>query len=60
MKLSILGSTGSIGVQTLDVARAHGYKIEALAAYSDVDGIENLDIYNVVAKKGAYLRKNKI
>ena len=38
--INLLGSTGSIGKQTLDVARAHGYKIEALAAYSDVDGIE--------------------
>ncbi len=38
--INLLGSTGSIGVQTLDVARAHGYKIEALAAYSDVNGIE--------------------
>ena len=38
--LNLLGSTGSIGVQTLDVARAHGYKIEALAAFSDVDTIE--------------------
>ena len=38
--INLLGSTGSIGVQTVDVARAHGYKIEALAAFSDVDGIE--------------------
>ena len=38
--INLLGSTGSIGVQTLDVARAHGYKIETLAAYSDIDGIE--------------------
>ncbi len=38
--INLLGSTGSIGVQTLDVARAHGYKIEALAAFSDVNGIE--------------------
>ncbi len=38
--LNLLGSTGSIGIQTLDVARAHGYKIEALAAYSNVDVIE--------------------
>ncbi len=38
--INLLGSTGSIGVQTLDVARAHGYKIEALAAFSDVKGIE--------------------
>ncbi len=38
--INLLGSTGSIGVQTLDVARAHGYKIEALAAFSDVNSIE--------------------
>lgn len=38
--VNLLGSTGSIGVQTLDVARARGYKIESLAAYSDVEGIE--------------------
>ena len=39
--INLLGSTGSIGVQTLDVAREHGYKIEALTAYSNVDIIEN-------------------
>ncbi len=33
--ISILGSTGSIGTQALDVARAHGYKIEALSAGSN-------------------------
>lgn len=38
--INLLGSTGSIGVQTLDVARARGYKIEALAAYSDVNKAE--------------------
>ena len=38
--LSILGSTGSIGTQSLDVARKRGYKISALAAYSNVDLIE--------------------
>lgn len=38
--VNLLGSTGSIGVQTLSVARARGYKIEALAAYSAVDKIE--------------------
>ena len=38
--INLLGSTGSIGVQTLDVARAHGYKIEALTAHSRVDAIE--------------------
>lgn len=30
--LSILGSTGSIGRQTLDVARWHGYRVAGLAA----------------------------
>lgn len=39
-RINLLGSTGSIGVQTLDVAREHGYKIESLAAYSNVDVIE--------------------
>lgn len=38
--INLLGSTGSIGVQTLDVARTHGYKIEALTAHSSVDIIE--------------------
>lgn len=38
--VSLLGSTGSIGVQTLDVARARGYKIAALAAYSNSEVLE--------------------
>ncbi len=38
--INLLGSTGSIGLQTLDVAREHGYRIEALTAYSNVDIIE--------------------
>ena len=38
--INLLGSTGSIGVQSLDVARARGYKVEALAAFSDVEKIE--------------------
>jgi len=38
--LSILGSTGSIGTQSLDVARKRGYRISALAAFSNVDLIE--------------------
>ena len=33
--LSILGSTGSIGSQTLDVARWHGYRVRGLAAGRD-------------------------
>lgn len=38
--LSILGSTGSIGTQSLDVARKCGYSVEALTAFSDVKGLE--------------------
>lgn len=39
--LTILGSTGSIGVQALDVARGRGIRIAALTAFSGVDTIEN-------------------
>lgn len=38
--LSILGSTGSIGTQSLDVARKCGYSIEALTAFSDAKLLE--------------------
>lgn len=41
MKLSILGSTGSIGTQTLDVARKQGYEITCLTADKSVEKIEN-------------------
>lgn len=40
MKLSVLGSTGSIGTQTLDVARKQGYEIKALVANRSVEKIE--------------------
>lgn len=36
----LLGSTGSIGKQTLDVCRAHNIKIKALSANSSVDTLE--------------------
>lgn len=38
--LSILGSTGSIGTQSLDVARKRGYTVRALTAYSDAKRME--------------------
>ncbi len=38
--LSILGSTGSIGTQSLDVARKRGYTVKALTAYSDTKRME--------------------
>ena len=38
--LIILGSTGSIGEQTLDVARKNGYKIKGLAAGKNIERLE--------------------
>ena len=34
-KIAILGSTGSIGTQSIDVALKHGYKVTALTAHSN-------------------------
>ncbi len=39
--LAVLGSTGSIGVQALEVARLSGFEIEALTANSRTDIIED-------------------
>lgn len=39
-KISILGSTGSIGVQSLDVCRMHGYDVKCLTANTNVNKIE--------------------
>ncbi len=38
--ISIIGSTGSIGVQTLDVARNLGIRVAAMAANSNIDLLE--------------------
>lgn len=38
--IAVLGSTGSIGTQTLDVARSQGYKVSALAANSNIKLLE--------------------
>ena len=40
-RLSILGSTGSIGTQSLDVVDKRGYEVVALTAHSNADIIEN-------------------
>ena len=37
---AILGSTGSIGTQSLEVCEKHGIKVTALAAHSSVDMLE--------------------
>ena len=39
-ELIILGSTGSIGTQALDVAKAQGYRVTGLAAGSNVELLE--------------------
>ena len=39
-RLSILGSTGSIGTQALDVARLNGFTVRALTANSRIDVLE--------------------
>ena len=39
--ISLLGSTGSIGTQSLDVCRMHNYNVKCLTANSRVDVIEN-------------------
>ena len=38
--ISLLGSTGSIGTQSLDVCRMHGYGVKCLTAQSNVDVME--------------------
>ena len=40
-KIVLLGSTGSIGTQTLDVCRAHNIGVRALSANSDTELLEN-------------------
>ena len=39
-RISVLGSTGSIGTQTLDVAENLGCEVETLTAHSSVDLLE--------------------
>ena len=38
--VSILGSTGSIGTQSLEVCEKHGLKVAALAAHSSIEALE--------------------
>ncbi len=39
--IAILGSTGSIGVQTLEVVRQNGFRVSGLTADSSIDLLEN-------------------
>lgn len=50
----ILGSTGSIGTQTLEVARAHGIRVHALTASSNAEKLEE-QIREFHPKKAALL-----
>ena len=38
--LSLLGSTGSIGTQALDIIRRLGIQVKALAAYRNIERLE--------------------
>lgn len=38
--ISIIGSTGSIGTQTLEVCREYGIRVTGLSAYSDIELLE--------------------
>ena len=42
--ISLLGSTGSIGRQTLDVCREQGIRVAALTARSSLDLLEEQDV----------------
>ena len=59
--LSLLGSTGSIGTQSLDVARKRGYRVRALSAFSNVKKIEEqamteekLDVIEVLDRRALF------
>ena len=64
-RLSVLGSTGSIGTQTLDVCRNLGFEVVALAAGSNVELLEKqarefkpkfVAVYDEEAAKGLSIR----
>lgn len=66
-KLIILGSTGSIGTQSLEVAKRSGYKVTALAAGSNIEVLEKqarefkplcVAVFNETAAKDLKLKLN--
>lgn len=65
-KISVLGSTGSIGTQTLDVARMHNIKVTALSANKNIKLVERQarefkpEIVCVADEKGAKLLKTAL
>lgn len=64
--ISLLGSTGSIGTQTLDVCRMQGYSVKCLTANSNVKVIENQarefkpEIVCLMDEKSAWDLKTKL
>lgn len=40
--IAVLGATGSVGTQAIDVARARGYKVDLISANRDVKSMESL------------------
>lgn len=64
--ISLLGSTGSIGTQTLDVCRMQGYSVKCLTANSNVKVIENQarefkpEIVCMMDEKSAWDLKTKL
>ena len=50
-KIAILGSTGSIGTQSVDVALKHGYKVTALTAHSN---------YRLLKEQARMLKPEKV
>lgn len=64
--ISLLGSTGSIGTQSLDVCRMHGYNVKCLTANSSVDVMENQvrefkpELVCLMSESAAKELKNKI
>lgn len=64
--ISVLGSTGSIGTQSLDVIEKMGYRVSALAANRSVDLLEaqarkfSPEIVAVYDEKSADILKNRL
>ena len=54
--IALLGSTGSIGTQTLDVCRMHGIKPIALCAAKNTELLESR-LVNLCRKLSAYMMK---
>ncbi len=62
-RIAVLGSTGSIGTQTLDVCRRLGYEIVALAAGGNAELLEALvgaGVFSEVSCRGGRKRRKAL